>query len=66
MFDRESGKVIKKIPLSSRPNNIAVTKDGKRVVVAIARDPAALDIIDTVSLTRTKSIPMNGDCTTPT
>src|SRR5205807_354584 len=60
VYDRASGGVIKKIPLSSRPNNIAITRDGQRVVVAIAREPAALDIVDTVSLTRTKSIPMNG------
>src|SRR6185295_14064252 len=60
VLDRKSGAIVKKIPLSSRPNNIAITRDGKRIVVAIARDPAALDIIDTVSMTRTKSIPMNG------
>jgi YVTN family beta-propeller protein len=60
VLDARSGAVIKQIPLSSRPNNIAITRDGKRIVVAIAREPAALDIIDTVSMTRTKSIPMNG------
>jgi YVTN family beta-propeller protein len=53
-------KLIKKVPLSDHPNNIAVTKDGGRVVVGIARDPGALDIIDTTSLTRTKSIPVHG------
>src|SRR5690242_21898922 len=32
VFDRESGALIKKIALSDHPNNIAVTKDGDRVV----------------------------------
>ena len=35
----KTGKLIKKIPLSGRPNNIAVAKDGKRIVVAIAQRP---------------------------
>jgi YVTN family beta-propeller protein len=60
VFERKSGKLIKKVPLSNHPNNIAVTKDGSRVVVGIARDPGALDVIDTATLTRTKSIPVNG------
>jgi YVTN family beta-propeller protein len=60
VFDRSSGKLIKKVELSAHPNNIAVTKDGGRVIVGIARDPGALDIIDTKTLTRTKSIPVHG------
>src|SRR5213080_4935874 len=60
VFDRRSGKLIKKVPLSDHPNNIAVTKDGGRVVVGIAREPGALDVIDTASLTRTNSIPVHG------
>src|SRR5215471_9241851 len=51
VFDRESGKLIKKIALSDHPNNIAVTRNGDRVVVAIAREPGAVDIIDTKTLT---------------
>src|SRR5947209_2866187 len=60
VFDRRSGKLIKKVALSNHPNNIAVTKDGSRIVVGIARDPGALDIIDATTLTRTKSVPVNG------
>jgi YVTN family beta-propeller protein len=45
VFDQKSGKLIKKVALSGHPNNIAVVKDG-RIVVAIARDPGALEIID--------------------
>src|SRR6266540_3107443 len=50
----------KKVALSGHPNNIAVSKDGGRVVVAIAEQPGALDFIDTVSLTRAKTVPVNG------
>src|SRR5438477_9993698 len=45
VFDRRSGKLTYKVPLSAHPNNIAVAKDG-RILVGIARDPGALDIID--------------------
>jgi YVTN family beta-propeller protein len=60
VVERNSGRIIKKVPLSGRPNNIAVTKDGGRVVVAIAEQVGALDFIDTSSLTKAKSIPVNG------
>ena len=60
VFDRESGKLVKKVPLSDRPNNIAVTKNGDRVLVGIARGPGAVDVIDAKTLTRTKSIPVKG------
>jgi len=60
VVDRKSGKVTKKIPLSGHPNNIAVTKDGGRVVVGIAEEPGALDVIDTKSLMLVKSIPVHG------
>src|ERR1700758_1103883 len=59
VFDRKSGKLIKKVELSAHPNNTAVAKDG-RILVGIARDPGALDIIDPIALTRTKSVPVNG------
>src|SRR5215510_9831187 len=60
VFDRASGALIKKIPLSDHPNNIAVTKNGDRVVVAIAREPGAVDIIDTKTLTLKKTVPVHG------
>ena len=59
VFDRKSGKLIKQVPLSNRPNNIAVAKDG-RIVVGIARGEGALDIIDPATLTLKKSIPVHG------
>jgi len=60
VFDRPRGILIKKVPLSGHPNNIAVTKDGKRILVGIAAEPGALDVIDAATLMRTKSIPVNG------
>ena len=29
VFDRKTGKPVKQVPLSNRPNNIAVAKDGR-------------------------------------
>jgi YVTN family beta-propeller protein len=58
--DLKAMKVTKKIPLSGRPNNIAIGKDGRRVFVSIAVAPGALDVIDTASETRAKTIPIRG------
>src|SRR6266850_1889723 len=60
VVDRASGKMLKKVPLSGHPNNIAVTKDGGRVVVGIAEEAGALDVVDTATLKVAKSIPVNG------
>jgi YVTN family beta-propeller protein len=60
VVDRAAGKVTQKVPLSGHPNNIAVTRDGQRVVVAIREDPGALDIIDTGKLDRVASVPVKG------
>src|SRR3954468_18069684 len=59
VFERKSGKLLKQVPLSNRPNNIAVAKDG-RIVVGIARGEGALDIIDPATLTLKKSVPVHG------
>lgn len=53
-------QVTKRIPLSGRPNNLDITKDGRRVYVGIAQSPGAVDIIDTSTLTDVKSIPVEG------
>ncbi len=60
MVDQKSGKIIKKVRLSGRPNNIAVTKDGGRVVVCIAENDGGLDFIDTGALKLAKTLPLNG------
>jgi YVTN family beta-propeller protein len=58
VVDPESGKIVKKIALSGRPQNLAITADGARVLVCIRSDPAALDVVETASLEKVKSIPM--------
>ncbi len=58
--DTKTGKLIGKAKLSGHPNNISITKDGKRVFVAIVAAPGAVDVIDTASLTNIKTIPMKG------
>jgi YVTN family beta-propeller protein len=60
VVDGTSLKVTKKIPLTGRPNNISISRDGRRVYVGINTSPGAVDVIDTVSLERVKSIPMKG------
>lgn len=57
---RESGKILKKVRLSGRPNNIAITRDGKRVLVGIRAKPGSIDIIDTATLQRVKSVAVDG------
>jgi len=60
VYDRKTGKLIKKVPLSDHPNNISVTKNGDRIVVAVARGQGGLDIVDAATLTLKKTIPTNG------
>jgi YVTN family beta-propeller protein len=60
VFDRKTGKLIKKVQLSDHPNNISVTKNGDRIVVAIARGKGGLDIVDAATLTLKKTISANG------
>ena len=60
IIDTKTLKVTKSIPLTGHPNNISISKDGRRVYVAIVQAPGAVDIIDTVSQERVKSIPCKG------
>ncbi len=60
VVDGKTLQVLKKIPLSGRPNNISITRDGRRVYVGIVSSPGAVDVIDTTSLERVKSIPTKG------
>ncbi|MBO0751160.1 MAG: hypothetical protein J2P53_03560 [Bradyrhizobiaceae bacterium] len=57
VYDRKSSALIKKVALSNHPNNIAVTKNGDRIVVAVARGKGGLDIVDANTLTLKKTIP---------
>jgi YVTN family beta-propeller protein len=58
-------KVIKRVPLSGHPNNMAVGRDGKRVYVGIIQEPGGVDVIDTATMTRVKTIPTKGTIHNP-
>ena len=60
IVDAKTLKVTKSVPLSGHPNNISISKDGRRVYVGIAVAPGAVDVIDTTSQERVKSIPVKG------
>ena len=60
VVDGKSLQTTKKIPLTGRPNNISISKDGARIYVGIVSSPGAVDVIDTRTLERVKSIPMKG------
>ena len=63
--DGKTFKVIKRIPLSGHPNNMAVSRDGRRVYVGIIQEPGGVDVIDTASLQRVKTIPTKGTIHNP-
>jgi YVTN family beta-propeller protein len=56
VLDRKTGKQIKKVAISGKPNDLAITDDGKWLLVCISETPGALDVVDTTSLERVKSI----------
>lgn len=56
VVDGTTLKVIKQIPLSARPNNIALDRQGQHVYVGIRQEPGGIDVIDTASLSNTKTI----------
>ena len=58
--DPKTLKVVRHIKLSGRPNNISISRDGKRVYAAIIQAPGAVDVIDTGSMERVKTIPLKG------
>ncbi|HEX3743858.1 MAG TPA: hypothetical protein VHW09_08005 [Bryobacteraceae bacterium] len=69
VFDRKSGKIIKRVPLSGHANDLQVTTDGKYVLVCIRSlkdikkrkiTEGSLDVIDTQKLEKVQSIPIEG------
>ncbi|MES1254476.1 MAG: hypothetical protein ABUS56_02635 [Acidobacteriota bacterium] len=50
---------LQRIPLSGHPNNISISKDGRRVYVSIATRTGGVDIIDTATATVAKTVPLN-------
>jgi YVTN family beta-propeller protein len=60
VVDGKTLQTTKKIPLTGRPNNISISRDGSRVYVGIVSAPGAVDVIDTKTLERVKSIATKG------
>jgi YVTN family beta-propeller protein len=60
VVDQKTGAITGRVPLSGHPNNIAVTKDGKQVVICIASAPGAIDVVDIATLKLVKTIPVRG------
>lgn len=60
VVDGKTLQVTKKIALTGRPNNISISRDGRRVYVGIVTAPGAVDVVDTGTLERVKSIPTKG------
>ena len=58
VIDGKTLQTVKKIPLTGRPNNISISRDGRRVYVAIVSAPGAVDVIDTSTMEKVKSIAM--------
>ncbi len=49
IVDTKTLKVTKQIPLSGRPNNVAIHENGRRLYVAIQGTGGGVDVIDTVA-----------------
>ncbi len=60
VVDRKSGSILKKVSLSGHPNNLAISKDGAKVLVGIRADAGVVDVIDTSTMNRVASIPVDG------
>jgi YVTN family beta-propeller protein len=56
----KTGKLLGKVSLSGHPNNIAISKDGRRLFVGIVADPGAVEVVDTASLKSIKSVALKG------
>lgn len=50
VVDAKTFEIIKEIPLSARPNNISIGKDGRFVYVGIMNGEGGIDVIDTEKL----------------
>jgi YVTN family beta-propeller protein len=58
--DAKTLKINGHAPLSGRPNNISISKDGRKVYVSIIDQPGAVDVIDTATMKRVNTIPNKG------
>lgn len=60
VVDMKTLQVTTQIPLSGPPNNMSISKDGRRIYQAIHAAPNGVDVIDTATLTNVKRLPVDG------
>ncbi|MDX1403283.1 MAG: hypothetical protein R3192_02035 [Woeseiaceae bacterium] len=60
VVDSRTLRVKRRIPLSGRPNNVSVSRDGSKVYVGIMEMPGSVDIIDVGTMTNVKTLPVEG------
>ena len=60
IVDSRTLRVKRRIPLSGRPNNVAISKDGRKVYVGIMEMPGSVDIIDTLAMAKVKTLQTDG------
>jgi YVTN family beta-propeller protein len=58
VVDMKTLRITKRIPLTGRPNNIAIHKNGRRAYVAIQTPQGGVDVIDLVKEERATHIPI--------
>lgn len=56
VVDTKDLQIIAEIPLSGRPNNISIGKDGRFVYVGIMTEAGGIDVIDTTTLMNVRHI----------
>src|SRR3954471_15553565 len=60
LLDARSGTTIATIPVGGRPRGMALTPDGKRILVALAKDDAVA-VVDLASRHVVRSVPVGKD-----
>lgn len=60
IVDSRTLRVQRRIPVTGRPNNVSISKDGRKVYVAIRDMPGAVDVIDTQLMTNIKTVATEG------
>ena len=56
VVDTETLEIVAEIPLSNRPNNISIGRDGRYIYVGIMDGEGGIDIIDTTTLENVRHI----------
>lgn len=52
-------RVMVKVPLSGHPNNLGISKDGKKLYISVRSEPGGVDVVDTVNRRLLKTVRTN-------